>query len=80
MKEQDFFDERVAFEGELVDVIDPLGMWRVRECAGEWQVPFLQREWGRAWCPELCFGKERVPRFQPPDMSWGRGNKIAHRP
>ena len=33
MQEQDFLDEGAAFEGQLVEVIDPGGMRRVPECA-----------------------------------------------
>ena len=34
MKEKDFFDERVAFEGELVEVIRPGVRWLVSQNAG----------------------------------------------
>lgn len=51
MKEKDFLDERVAFEGKLVEVIRPIGIRRVPQNAGEWQVPLLQRQWGGSWHP-----------------------------
>src|SRR6266567_279225 len=78
MKEQDFFDERVAFEGKLVEVKRPVARLRVFEHAGQRQVSFLQRQGGRARCPELCVWKERVPRSQPPDVPGSLGNQIAN--
>src|SRR5260221_14439779 len=80
MKEQDFFDERVALESKLVEVKRPVTRRRVFEHAGQRQVSFLQRKGGRARCPELCVWKECVTRSQPPDVSGRRGNQIATLP
>src|ERR1035441_8614489 len=46
MKENDFLDEWVAFESELVKVVRPALRRHISQSAGEWQVPFLQRKWG----------------------------------
>ena len=44
VEEEDFFDQRIAFEGKLVEVVLP-GLRRlVPQNAGEGQVPFFQRE------------------------------------
>jgi len=51
MKEENFFDERIAFEGQLVEVFLP-GLRRlVFQNVGEGQVPFLQCKRGGAGCP-----------------------------
>ena len=51
VKEKDFFDEGVAFEGKLVEVVLP-GLRRlVPQNAGEGEMPFLQRKRGGSWRP-----------------------------
>jgi hypothetical protein len=49
---------------------------RVPQNPGEWQVSVHQRKWGGARRPYLRFGKQRVPRCQPPDMPRCRRNQI----
>ncbi|SPF41634.1 hypothetical protein SBDP1_360003 [Syntrophobacter sp. SbD1] len=51
MKEKDFFDEGVAFEGKLVKVVRPALRWLVAQNAGQGQASFLQRKWGGSCRP-----------------------------
>lgn len=79
MKEDDFLSQRIALEGELVEVIGPVGRRRVPQYAGVGQVSLLERQERVAWPPELSLGKEGVPLGQPPDMPGGCCHQVFDR-
>ncbi len=57
MKEKNLFDEGVALEGKLIEVILPGSRGLVPQNAREGQVPFSQGKRGGTGRPQLGFGK-----------------------
>ena len=80
VKKNDFFDERVSLEGQLIEIVRP-GLRRlVSQSAGEGQVPFLQCKRSGSGMPITAPREISRASCQPPDMPRRRRNEISDRP